>query len=268
MITFQPTAYKAIESVRRAYLETAIVPLDGMWEDAFFANAQHWMIESNGQSIGYFGANDAHALLGFQVFDPRLAPSAFKRCIVENRFKRAFVSTAEPAYLSLCMDHQTSVSVNAFMYETTDLNEDTVVNESDGTYRLVLKDDFEAAINFGLRSIGADRDWLEGYYADRIEKEELFGLWHDSKLIGAGELRISPSQSGVADVGMVVAPERRGKGIAANLLRRLRREGHRRGFRVICSTEADNLAAQKAIEHAGFFSNHRLLDVSLKSAAE
>ncbi len=219
----------------------------------------------NDESVGLCGANEDDALLGFQMFDRRPPKKCFQACLRELGFCKAFVSTAEPLYLSLCLNGHTAIEINALMYEDDGSEVMPSRFPADADFRPVTSDDFDAAISFGLSAIGADREWLEGYYSQRIEKDELFGVWQNKKLLGAGELRISASQRGVADVGMVVAPEARKQGIATQILRRLRQQGRQRGLRLVCSTEIGNLAAQKAIENAGFYSQHRLLDVTLRS---
>ena len=80
-------------------------------------------------------------------------------------------------------------------------------------------------------------------------------------IVAAGEFRPSALQAGVADVGMVVSAAERGRGLATAILKLLVRRAAELGLRAICSTEATNPAAQKAIERAGFTADHRLLDV-------
>ena len=267
MINFLPVQYSELSKARLKYLADLADPLDGMWEDAFFTHGKHWSIQLGDDVIGYCGANAEHALLGFQIFGRRATEDYFQACLRELGFKTAFVSTAEPTYLSLCLSNHASIEINALMYEDdgTDPSPGRFADHTE--YRLVSMSDFEKAISFGLEAIGPQREWLEGYYAERIETEELFGVWRNDRLIGAGELRISPSQPGIADVGMVVAPNARKQGLATEILRQLRYDGRHRGYRVVCSTETDNFAAQKAIVKAGFFSKHRILDVKLAATA-
>ena len=98
---------------------------------------------------------------------------------------------------------------------------------------------------------------------ERIAKKELSGIWRGGELLGAGELRVSPSQAGVADVGMVIAPIAREAGLATQILQQLRHDGQKRGYRLVCSTETTNVPAQKAIARAGFHSKHRILEIGL-----
>ncbi|MFN3211535.1 MAG: GNAT family N-acetyltransferase [Henriciella sp.] len=267
MIEFASANYSDVAKARLAYLKTLASPLDGMWEDAFFAGGQHWHIKIGGDAVGYCGTNEQNALLGFQVFDPHASEPCFQACMDRFAFKQAFVSTVEPAYFSHCLDRQTSLKVNALMYE--DDGTDAMPGQfSDGMeFRVVEQTEIETAIAFALDAIGANRAWLEGYYAERIAKKELFGVWRGDEMIGAGELRVSPSQPGVADVGMIVAPVARKAGLATQILQQLRHDGQKRGYRLVCSTEMENVPAQKAIARAGFHSRHRILEMGLQGGS-
>ena len=64
---------------------------------------------------------------------------------------------------------------------------------------------------------------------------------------------------------MIVAPAHRGKGVATWILAQLVAMNDAEGLTSICSTERDNRAAQKAIERAGFFAGHRILQFHRQS---
>ena len=115
MFNFQPVSYDGLIQSRMKYLKTLAAPLDGMWEDAFFATGNHWVVQFEGETVGLCGASEEDALLGFQLFDRRPAEGYFRACLRDLGFRKAFVSTAEPAYLSLCLSCHTSIEINALM---------------------------------------------------------------------------------------------------------------------------------------------------------
>jgi predicted acetyltransferase len=111
-----------------------------------------------------------------------------------------------------------------------------------------------------IASIGAPREWLEGYLGGLIAKQELFGAWQDGELIATGESRLSHEhQPGYADLGVIVAPSQRGRGLATQMLRELVDRNDARGLRSICSTQKGNTAAQTAIRRAGFRARNRIV---------
>lgn len=259
-LDFNKRTYQELIVQRTAYLATTTAPLDGMWENAFFPAADHWEISDNNQSIGFCSVNADGKMLGFDVRPSVLQRVAFVESINRLSVSGAFASTAEPAYLALCADYQTSMSVNALMYAENSEEMNIPQVPVGMSVRAAKPDDLETAVLFGVAAIQADKDWLERYFDERIQKNELFGLWKGHKLIATGECRISPNQRKIADVGMIVGKAHRKKGLATLMLQFLRTFGEQNELKLICSTESTNIAAQKAIERAGFVSEHRILN--------
>lgn len=258
-LDFNKRTYQEVSGRRKAYLATTTVPLDGMWENAFLPMADHWEVSAGNQSIGVCSINADGKMLGFDVRPSVLQRPAFVESINRLGVTGAFASTAEPAYLALCADHQTSMSVNALMYGENTEKLNTPKMPIGMGMRVAEPGDLETAVSFGVAAIQADKDWLEGYFDERIQKNELFGLWQGPELIATGECRISPNQKKIADVGMIVGAAHRKKGLATLMLQFLRTIGAQDELKLICSTESTNIAAQKAIERAGFVSEHRIL---------
>ena len=129
--------------------------------------------------------------------------------------------------------------------------------------RSISADELTTAVRFAVQAIQCHEGWVHGYFDDLIHKQELFGLWSNEQLIATGECRVSQLQPPCADVGMVVSPDHRGQGHAANILRWLVQQCWEKGLNPICSTESGNLAAQRAIRNAGFVAYHRIMKFQL-----
>lgn len=118
----------------------------------------------------------------------------------------------------------------------------------------------DAAVAFAHSAIGAPREWLNDYFNNLIDRQELFGSWAEGRLIATGECRGYDSyQTDYADVGMVVSVLERGKGVATAVLKDLVIIAKRKQLEPICSTEKSNIGAQKAIVRSGFVAQHRIL---------
>lgn len=258
-LDFHKSTYQEVSALRDVYLLSTNAALDGMWENAFLPMADHWKIAHAKDVIGFCSVNSEGKMLAFHVDNEVLNRSAYAQCIEQLSVSGAFVSTAEPRFLSLCADHQTSMSVNALMYAESCEKPAKLVLPLGMSFRIATQDDLNTAVSFGADAIQADQDWLLGYFEERIQKQELFGLWRETELIATGECRKSPNQAGIADVGMIVGPAHRKKGLATAMLKHLRSIGSQKGLKLICSTESSNIGAQKAIERAGFNSQHRIL---------
>lgn len=258
-LEFHKSTYQDVSALRDVYLRSTSAALDGMWENAFLPMADHWKLKHSEEVIGFCSVNSEGKILGFHVENEAFNRSAYAQCIEQLNVSGAFASTAEPRYLSLCTDHQKLMFVNALMYaESCDQPAKPVVPLG-MSFRMAQSDDLKTAVSFGVDAIQADRDWLLGYFQERIQRQELFGLWRETELIATGECRISPNQAGIADVGMIVGPAHRKKGLATAMLKYLRSTGSEKGLNLICSTESSNIGAQIAIERAGFVSQHRIL---------
>lgn len=260
-IKFRPLpSLEPLNPVRRRYVERAVAPLDGMWLCGLTPAAAHVGFVLEGELAGYYSLNDDGFLMQFHV-DAALRSRAielFRRVVNERAVRGAFASTAEPEYLSLCLDHFPQTEVNALMYQ----QESSPPEGPSLGLRTMTAPQCGEAVAFASAAIGAPEAWLTNYYGGLIEREELFGLWEDGALIGTGESRgFEGLQPGYADVGVIVGTASRGRGLATGILKDLVQSNDTRGLRSVCSTERTNAAAQIAISRAGFVPTHRILQL-------
>ncbi|MCP4686239.1 MAG: GNAT family N-acetyltransferase, partial [bacterium] len=124
----------------------------------------------------------------------------------------------------------------------------------------VKEENLKDVVAFDQKAIGAPLDWLSGYLSNLITRRELFAFIRDGKVIATGECRgYDEYQTGFADLGVIVAKSERSKGIATKVLKSLIAIAGDRNLSPICSTEASNIGAQKAIARAGFFAGNRIV---------
>ncbi len=259
MYKFETSDARACATMRDDYLNSLYAPKDGMWE-SFVDMGSFFLVKKGGEIIGYLVLNQDNYLI--QIYARADATEVFASAIKELGIVGSFVATSEPDFLRLSQEQQKSVAVNAHMYYVPKDVQMPKPGLADGSeFRVLSTQDFEGAVLFALDVLGAPEDWLRGYYAERIERGELYGLYQDGKLIAAGECRLSPMQENIADLGMVVAPAYRKKGIATEVLGLLLEKCEEEGWTPICSTENDNIGAQKAIQKAGFVPYHRILQI-------
>lgn len=253
----------AVSQMRQAYYSTLTAPLDGMWEHFSFM-ADQYLIEDGSQNpCAYCVVNDENKLL--QLYAPGVpdAQELFSDIKTKLNLSGAIVATHDAPFLAHCMDYQSAISINALLYQANEIGSAATPAFPPSTdFRLIATSELETAVAFAVAALGAPAEWLTGYYGNLIGRQELFGLWQNGELIAAGERRISDTQKPYADVGMVVAAEYRGKGLATAILQQLVLICRAGNLAPICSTEMDNIAAQKAIRKAGFSSDHRILAVS------
>lgn len=256
-----------LSDLKQAYLSQVVAPLDGMWLCGFVPQATHFGVYSKGSVVGYYCLNDEGFMLQFYLapayqdqattlFSSLFDGGNLQVCDANG----AFVSTAEPQFLSYCLDHFSSFEVNALMYQLANSDEVPSNRELSILGEALNSKQLNEAVSFAHSAIGAPREWLQGYFLNLIERQELFGAWTEGRLIATGECRGYDSyQTDYADVGMIVGEQDRGKGLATRVLKDLVVIARRRELKPICSTEKSNIAAQKAIVRSGFVAQHRIL---------
>jgi len=254
-----------LDKLKEAYFEQSTSPLDGMWHFGFVPMSEHFGLYNNSELIGFICINCEGYLLQFYLenSNKRLAQEFFILITKQNgkiigEVKGAFVSTAEPHYLSLCLDNSSEFKVNALMYqyEKNHRNTQRKIIEMD----LATEQQLADYVQFASANIGAPQQWLNDYYSNLIQRKELFGYWDNGLLVASGECRLFDKyQTDFADLGVIVSQSMRGQGIAKQVLNYLTLHASTKGLKPICSTESTNLAGQKAISYAGFLSVNRIV---------
>ena len=282
-----------LRHLKTQYLTQTTAPLDGMWLSGFLPVSDHFGLYENDRLVGYFCISSDGYLLQFHMCEEHLyqqhpsqnrcdqAAAVFGRIMnnegaVVAQVKGAFVSTAEPQYLSHCFDHCSKFEVNALMYQLPDQSgprpspgigqsQDEALPLDESLMEVlpmnrVQIEQIDELIAFAKANIGAPEQWLAGYYTNLINRRELFGFWQHGRLQAAGESRGNDEfQTDYADLGVIVDESARGKGLATLVLKQLVLTARARGLIPICSTEKGNTGAQRAINRAGFVAKHRIV---------
>ena len=256
--TFLNTTHTStLNPLKTAWRKSLIIPQDGMWE-AFMENANHWTIKEADQTIGYACMDGDNRLLQFFVL-PIWLPNGiavFQQFIRQEKITTGMVGTNNPVYHSIAMHFQKSVNIDSYLF-TDFLSAESI--QKMGALRLAEKDDLEKLIDFCHISVGAPKEWLKEYVGDLITKQEIFVLENGEDILGTCEVRKNKNQPTVADVGVIVSPDHRKKGIGTYLLGKAKEIAFQWNKTPICSTEKDNKGSLKAIQKNGFRSVHQIL---------
>ncbi|MEC6823557.1 GNAT family N-acetyltransferase [Photobacterium piscicola] len=259
-----------IKQFKEHYFAQTTAPLDGMWHLGFVPISQHFGFYENDSLVGYCCINSEGYLLQYYLSPvAKISPSELFLSITQKNnhiigsITGAFVSTAEPHFLSLCLDNAASVIVHSLMYCGT--QHKAFQRSSDVTLTIATTEQLDIFIDFAVMAIGAPKEWLTGYFKGLISRQELFGYWKNNQLIASGECRkFDQYQSGYADLGIIVHSNFRGKGIATEVIRSLVSIAEKQSLIPMCSTEIDNIGAQKAISAAGLVTKHRITQIQFK----
>ena len=260
----EETSSAELEALRLEALATLDAPMDGMWE-AFALGAVPREIRWQGKRAGFFFVDDEGLILQFYV-TPAYAQSRrdiFQAVLDRDEVRGAMVSTGDSDFLALCQKHQTSSEDHTLLYGDQHLVSIETPGGFETSLKVVEAGELDAIAKLQRESLDQDLgDWLLGYLANLIARRELHALRRQETVIATGEIRVSDSQKPYGDLGVITMRPHRGQGAAAYLLSQLKQRCHERGLLPICSTTTDNIAAQKAIEKAGFVPRHRMLRVA------
>jgi predicted acetyltransferase len=166
------------------------------------------------------------------------------------------IGTNNPICLSIAMHLQQSVKVDSYLF-----SDFLSVNhpKQNGVFRFAEMEDQKMLVDFYHQSMGASREWLNGYLANLVKKKEICLLEENDEILGVCEIRKSESDPTVTDLGMVVSPAHRKKGIGTYLLGKAKDIALQRETSPICSCEKDNIGSLKSIQNNGFRTVHQML---------
>ncbi len=253
---------EAIEQMRDDYLRTLVAPMDGMWESAVIAHAAFWEIHDQARHAGHFCIGSDNTLLRFHLMEnyQAQAQEIFRWVISTYGIQQAITSTIEPLYFSLCLATQNSITLHSYLFrDHARLELPSGLSKS--SFRNAEKTELDDLVRFYRAKTEGSGEWIEGFLRERLNREEVF-VWYDRQtLVATGECIPSQKQPPYADLGMIVAPSYRGRGLGSSMLIQLKQHCYEMGWKPICSCAADNLASKKAIEKAGFISEQSMVKV-------
>ena len=269
-LTAMPITDSATIRQRRVeYLRTLSAPLDGWWEGTAIARSAFWAIGADGHDAGHFCLDADNVLLRFALtadYQPQ-ATAIFDWLLAEHGIGQAIVSTIESPYFAQCLDRQRTIAPHSYLFHDA---RRVPVPPDLARYQFRQADprDLAAIVDFYRVNADATGDGAVRFLRERLDRDELFGLYDGARQLASGECIPSQLQPPYADLGMVVAREARGQGLARATMIHMKAHCSAHGWQPICSCAFDNAASKGAIERAGFSSDHRLVTVSFAEAAQ
>ena len=265
MLEIKPLEVKDYESQYRAeYWRQLSLPQDGMWE-VFARMAGYSELIWAGKPCGFVSVNKENQLLHFFVMPQyqNQVAEVWQRFLEETSINTAQVGSHDPQFFSLCLDQNNTVQVHMLLYHNPKGNRGQKIALRDGeTFEKASPDTLDELLSFSQFHTGDSGSWLKDYLSHWVMQEAVYCLRDEGQLVATGELRPSASQLGVADIGVIVHGEYRGKGTATRVVKALIYEGWIQKWTLIASTEHQNLGAQKALSRAGLVTHHRMAEVS------
>lgn len=247
-----------IQPFRKQLYTQLMAPIDAMWELLYIASSQPYLILLGNQKVGYCCIDSHGCLLQLFLKDNylQLMHEVIASLIRSDLITKASLSSSTPIAFNGCLFHAQSLSTNTFCFahpnkrmelgHTLDL-------------QVVAEEEIPAIKVFLKQEVGMDDTF--GYTENLVARGEIYRAMEGDTILATSECRLSDSQPGYADLGMIVNSQYRGRGFATEILKWQVNRVLAMGRRPICSTTQDNEAAQKAIKKAGFYCSNIIFDL-------
>jgi predicted GNAT family acetyltransferase len=260
-MNFTPTQNTGIIKDLRAKLYLKLsAPIDAMWEQLYISSSQHYLIEKDDTVIGYCCINHEGSLL--QIFLLEAYNSSMEivlKALIDSKLiTSASLSSNEPISFNACLALSKNIQANTFCFEHTNIPIDTA---SSLKIELVTTEDMPSVKAFLKEQVGMDDTF--GYTENLVSRKEIFLVKETDVILATSECRMSDSQPEIADLGIIVNKEYRGKGIATQVMQLQVNKVLKANRKPICSTTLDNLAAKRAIEKSGFYCTNIIFQIGL-----
>lgn len=258
-ITFSQTQIDAV--LPQYLLYTASLRLvDTYWED-YICDAAIYDVFDDERLVGNFSYHEGEEMLSsFFVCDEYISKAIEIFGEVLEAFSPvcAYVVTNDELMLSLCMEYQIQVRLQAFFFDDT--NAEVAPPEfKEELLRIAVDDDLPDIMKL---------DFFHPLYINN--EEDLIYVMRDEtgKFMGAGHICRMRLARQWGAVGMAVVEEYRHKGVGRSIILHLKEITKKRGLIPIAGCWCKNEGSKKTLEAAGFASKTRLLKVFFKEQFE
>ncbi len=206
---------------------------------------------------GYAVCSAEGALVEFYVFNTYLSSSYtfFCKLIEQLSIKEIYCKSFDSALLSNCLLSSFTYSVVGVLYR--DYVKPLVAVDP----ALIMKRAVLDSVELFCKQDESIKELFEtdDVLMDCIQKENVFEFYIHDVFVGCGLITRVNKNWNFCDLGVWVNPLERGKGIASQIIIRLRDFALEKGMEPCCGCAIDNIASQKAIERSGYVSRYKLV---------
>ncbi|URZ04314.1 hypothetical protein CLROS_028100 [Clostridium felsineum] len=213
-----------------------------------------YIIEIESKIKGYFCVNNDKVIYEFylDVEALKFSQYIFKTIIENGYFTSAECKSYDSLFMSLCLDFHKKASCSGYLFRDF---YDTEISLS-GFEKLKFR-------QAELRDVSKIDDINYDFFQrleEQIVKGEIFVLYSNEVLLGAGVIQKVFHSTNYYDIGMIVNKNYRNRGIGTYIITKLRQIACNKKLEPICGCWYYNYASKKALEKAGFISKHRILN--------
>lgn len=259
-VVFGDIGRQAADELAGEYRSTLTRPPDDMWS-AFADHADAAALMAGDRLIGNAALDTEGALHRFFMRSgfEHLSTSMLGELRGTRPVRSMIVSTGDPGALSTLLPVGRDPAPVALLYSHEAEPDGGVLD----AVRTATDADHERASAFVPAATGDPAGFIRPYLAERIADGELFIHEADDEILAVGERRVDRRSVGYAHLGMIVGREHRGRGLGRSMMNSLVAMCGREQLTPLCSTEPDNVAAQRVIRRAGFRGRHTVFRLTM-----
>ena len=198
------------------------------------------------QKLVEFFVDPNEANRAVEIFDAATRVSAVSSVLCKSFDKQL---------LFAALSRVARVSTSGMLFRR--INDTAFVQRDELTFRPGTAGDAETVFGF---NDGFFDDLQE--ITDYADGDGLFLLEKDGEVIGCGIGKPVIKHRPDIDIGMLVAPMHRHHGFGSHIISFLKSHYLGKGLRPICGCSVDNVGSHRALNNAGFVSEHRLLQIT------
>lgn len=233
-------------SLRQQYLASLEEPQEWFLEE-LVGLGQVWTLED-----GTYGVTHVKTLVEFVSAEPTHTGKLLRDFQGQHGFSTALVKSYDHGLVRACEQLGWTVVVGGLLFRKRKLSRPAAFDCA------VIRATISADVHTIWQINGAFFE-SEDEVADLAGANKLWTAIVDGEIAGCGVSNRVIKDSDAVDIGMMVAPNFRRKGLGTYIVSEIADRVEIDGLRPICGCGASNVASRATLEKAGFVSEHQLL---------
>lgn len=247
---FEPTRLDRLGSLWSDYLTGITMPYDDFLEEHILASTL-WLMKVGGERAGFIGVKDTLLTILFVRRDLfHHGRALFLAARDRFGFTAAFVPSTDLGALSIALEFQTSMDIQALHFTPTDrpVRPPEYGPQHFGQASLVDLTDLEAMAG----------DFLPNW-PQQIAKGQIWPLRDQGVILGFGILAPNVLMPGCMGTGMFTRADMRGRGVGRSIILHLKGLVEARGLTPVPGCWYHNHASRLTLESAGYVTVSKLM---------
>jgi len=222
-------------------------------------NAACYEIYADKQFAGYALIHD-QVIVEFYLIPSMAgtANNAMTNLITETLATSSLCKSFDKLFLEACLQIFDQKKVVGYLYRKFEISQTPELVDFNLVVEPVTTSDLQSILSIDGQFFADEAEIKTYFEAD----SRIFKFAARNEIMGCGIIKqVIPGMNDY-DIGYVVSPEHRRKGIATCIATHLKNYCIEQGWNPIAGCSSDNIASQKTLERAGFNAPHTLLKLS------